>query len=53
MEILLPAMETENGKFLQQEVSVWQQNADWLYEKGILSEKTDVSDMVVNVLETE
>ncbi len=53
MEILLPVMETENGKFLQQEASVWQQNADWLYEKGILSEKTDVSDMVVNVLETE
>ncbi len=53
MEMLLPVMETENGKFLHQEVSVWQENADWLYEKGVLSEKTDVSDMVVNVLETE
>lgn len=53
MEMLLPVMETEEGNFLHQEASVWQNNADWLYERGILTEKTDVSDMVVNVLEAE
>lgn len=51
MHILLPVMETEDARFLHQEVSVWQENADWLYEKGILAEKTDVSDLVVNLLE--
>ena len=33
MEILLPVMETEDAKFLSQDVSVWQNNADWMYEK--------------------
>ncbi len=51
LEILLPAMENENGAFLHQEVSVWQENADWLYERGVLSEQADVSEMVVNLLE--
>ena len=41
MEILLPVMETEDAKFLSQDVSVWQNNADWMYENGILKEKTD------------
>lgn len=50
MNILLPVMETEEASFLHQEVSVWQENADWLYEKGILSEQTDVSHLVVNLL---
>ncbi len=50
MNILLPVMETEEASFLHQEVSVWQENADWLYERGILSEQTDVSDLVVNLL---
>lgn len=49
MEILLPVMETTDAPFLHQEVSVWQQNADWLYERGVLSEKTDVSSFVVNL----
>lgn len=51
MEMLLPMMETENAAFLHQETSVWQDNADWLYESGILSEKADVSNLVVNLLD--
>ncbi len=50
MSILLPVMETEDAPFLHQEVSVWQENADWLYERGILSEQTDVSFLVVDLL---
>ena len=51
MKILLPVMETEDAKFLSQDVSVWQNNADWMYENGILKEKTDVSFLVKNLLD--
>lgn len=51
MEMLLPIMETADAPFLHQEVSVWQKNADWMYEGGLLSEKTDVSAMVVNLVD--
>lgn len=51
MEILLPDMETESAPFLHQEVSVWQENADWMYEVGVLTKEADVSGLVVNLLE--
>ncbi|HHX94490.1 MAG TPA: ABC transporter substrate-binding protein, partial [Clostridia bacterium] len=51
LEILLPAMETEYADFLSQDIKVWQENADWMYEKGILDKKVDTSDIVVNLLE--
>ena len=51
MEMLLPVMETEDAKFLSQDVSVWQKNADWMYENGILKEKADVSFLVKNLLD--
>ena len=51
MEIILPVMETEDAKFLSQDVSVWQNNADWMYENGILKEKADVSFLVKNLLD--
>ena len=50
LNILLPAMENETAEFLSQDVAVWQQNADWLYERGILSEQTDVSFLVADLL---
>ncbi len=53
MDILLPVMETESAPFLSQDVEVWQNNADWLYERGVLTKQADMSDMVVNLLETE
>lgn len=51
IEMVLPLMETEGAKFLHQEVSVWQDNADWLYERGVISEPADVSGLVVNLIE--
>lgn len=51
MEVLIPAMEMEDAPFLSQNVSVWQENADWMAEQGILKEKVDVSDLVVNLLD--
>lgn len=53
LEMLLPVMETAEAPFLHQEVSVWQENADWMYERGVLTEQTDVSGLVVNLLDGE
>jgi len=50
MDVLLPAMETADAPFMSQDVAVWQENADWLYVRGLLSEQTDVSFMVVDLL---
>lgn len=50
MQVLLPVMETADAPFLSQDTAVWQQNADWLYERGILSEQTDVSFLVADLL---
>ena len=50
LEILLPAMETENAAFLSQDVKVWQESADWMTERNILDKKVDCSDIVVDLL---
>ena len=50
MDVLLPAMEREGSPFMAQDISVWQENADWLYEMGLLSKQTDDSHMAVNLL---
>lgn len=50
MQVLLPVMETADAPFLSQDTAVWQQNADWLYERGLLSEQTDVSFLVADLL---
>ena len=50
MDVLLPVMETADAPFMSQDTAIWQQNADWLYERGILSEQADVSFMVVDLL---
>ena len=50
MDVLLPLMAQEGVPFMTQDISVWQENADWLYEMGLLSEQADVSFMVVDVL---
>ena len=49
VETLLPLMETESAKFLSQTEQCWQENIDWLYDEGIISEKPDVSDVMVNL----
>ena len=50
MDVLLPVMETADVPFMSQDTAIWQQNADWLYEMGLLSEQADVSFMVVDLL---
>ena len=50
-EYLIPVMETEEERFLSQKNEVWQENIDWLYERGLLKEKYDASQIVENVIE--
>ncbi len=50
MDMLLPAMEKADAPFMKQDIAIWQQNADWLYERGLLSEQTDVSFIVADLL---
>ena len=48
-ETLLPLMETEDAKFLSQTEQCWQENIDWMYDQGLIAEKPDVSDVMVNL----
>lgn len=49
LEILLPMMETEELEFLGQDVTVWQETMDWMYEKGMIDSLMDASEIVVNL----
>ncbi len=48
-DVLLPIMETEQAPFLTQDKAVWQENIDWLYEKGLLKEKIDAAEIVTEI----
>lgn len=48
-ETLLPLMETEDAKFLSQTEQCWQENIDWMCDQGLIAEKPDVSDVMVNL----
>ncbi len=47
MEILLPAMENEEGKFLSQSKSVWEENIKWLFENKITNAEIDADEILV------
>ncbi len=46
MATLLPLMESDAVSFLSQDEAVWQQNIDWLYEQGMISDKPPVSELI-------
>lgn len=48
-DYLIPVMETEQNPFLSQDESVWQENIDWLYSKGIIEKKPEASEVFVNL----
>ncbi|MEG2354074.1 MAG: ABC transporter substrate-binding protein [Clostridium sp.] len=50
LDMLLPLMETDSSKFLNQEESVWQENINWLKEKGLIKSSIDAKDVFTNVL---
>ena len=41
---------TADAPFMAQDIAVWQANADWLHEMGLLREQADISHMVVDLL---
>lgn len=45
LNILLPLMENENGKFLSQDEEVWSKNIKWLEDKNLLKAKVESKDM--------
>lgn len=49
VQTLLPLMDTEKASFLTQTEENWQANIDWMYERGLIKEKVDVSDVMVNL----
>lgn len=46
MDYLIPVMQTQTAPFLNQKESVWQNNIDWLEERGLLKNKVTASDFV-------
>ena len=50
MSTLLPSMEKDGAPFLSQTEEAWQENIDWLYEQGLISEKKDVSEFMTTEL---
>lgn len=48
-QTILPLMETADAKFLTQTEENWQENIDWMYESGLIQEKVDVDDVMVQL----
>ena len=50
MDYLLGVYETEEYPFPGQDPAVWQENIDWLLEKGLISESIDVDDVLADMI---
>jgi putative hydroxymethylpyrimidine transport system substrate-binding protein len=48
-QVLLPVMESADAPFLSQTEAVWQQNIDWMFDQGLISEKPAYSDLVADI----
>ena len=48
-DTLLPLMETADAAFLSQTEQCWQENIDWMYDEGLISEKPDVSEVMATI----
>ncbi len=48
LKILIEVME-KNGKFMTQDKKSWEENVDWMYDKGIIKKKVNVKDLVVDI----
>ena len=49
-DVLLPIMETADAPFLSQDVSVWEENIDWLREVGMIESGFDPAEVMVDLL---
>lgn len=50
ISVLLPLMDSEKEPFLSQNIEVWQNNIDWLYEQGLIKTKIDAADMFAELV---
>lgn len=50
MDILLPVLSSSDGEFGAQEASVWQDNINWLKEKGLLKKDITPEDLTADVM---
>ena len=48
-QTLLPLMETDAAPFLSQTEQCWQENIDWMYDEGLISQKPAVSDVMATI----
>ena len=49
-ETLLPRMETEEAPFLTQTKENWEENIEWMYERGLIDRVPDVSELMTTKL---
>lgn len=50
IETLLPKMELKDKPFLSQDKKVWEDNIEWLGQKGLLKEKVKAEDFYIDIL---
>ncbi len=48
-ETLLPLMETADAAFLSQTEQCWQENIDWMFDQGLISEKPDITEVMATI----
>ena len=51
IDILIPIMKKEGIPFLDQNKKVWEENIDWMYEKGLINKKVKPEEVFVNILD--
>ena len=49
-DVLLPIMATADAPFLSQNVSVWEENIDWLQKGGMIDAAFDPAEVMVDLL---
>ena len=49
LEILIPRMETPEAAFLSQSDEIWQENIDWMMERGLIDEAPALDDVRVDL----
>ncbi|MDO5133660.1 MAG: ABC transporter substrate-binding protein [Eubacteriales bacterium] len=48
--VLLPRMETEDAPFMTQTAENWQENIQWMYDRGLISRIPEVHEVMVDLL---
>ena len=48
-DTLLPLMETADAAFLSQTEQCWQENIDWMFDQGLISEKPDITEVMATI----